>query len=204
MITILFDVDNTLYPKNIGLFNVVDKKINQYLKDIVGIPETDVNKVRKDYLEKYGTTLNGLIKHHNINPVHYLEYVHNVDLENYIKVNHRLKNFLKKSKYRNIIFSNAYLPYIKKILKLMEIEEYFEDIFDITKLNYTPKPLLEAYLSIINAKALIPEKTFFIDDSSKNLLSAKKIGFKTCYISEIVNTEFDFNIKNIHEIEFFL
>ena len=204
MKTILFDVDNTLYPKESALFNEVDSRINKYLREVVGIADMNVKKLRKEYLEKYGTTLNGLIKHHNVLPFHYLDYVHNVDIEKYISVNSRLKIFLQKSKYRHIIFSNAYLPYIRKILRIMEIEEYFEKIFDISKLNFIPKPLFKPYLNICKQENLLPDKTVMVDDSLKNLLTARKIGFKTLYINDKKHNDFDFTIKKIEEIDIFL
>ena len=130
---LLFDVDNTLYPKRTNLFQLVDNKINQYLHQVVNIPKNEVNYIRKKYLLKYGTTLNGLMKHHNIDPLHYLDYVHNVPVEKYIMENKALQNFLKTNPYKKVIFSNAYKPYILKILKSLNISDYFEYIMDITE-----------------------------------------------------------------------
>ncbi len=204
MRTILFDVDNTLYPKESGLFKEVDSKINQYLYKVVGIKKDKVNKVRKYYLDKYGTTLNGLIKHHNVDPIHYLDYVHDVDIEKYVKPNGILQSFLKNSEFNHTIFSNAYYPYIKKILNILNIENYFDDIFDIIRFGYNPKPLPNPYIQVCREKRLIPERIIFIDDSSKNLLTAKNMGFKTIYINEQENKNFNLTIKNINELHFFL
>jgi len=95
MKVLLFDVDNTLYPEETNLFALVDRKINDYLKFFIKINPGKVNYIRKKYLIEYGTTLNGLIKHYNVDPLHYLEYVHNVPLEKYIKKKYKIRKISK-------------------------------------------------------------------------------------------------------------
>ena len=68
----LFDLDNTLYPRHCGLFDEVDRRINRYLAEVVRIPKGEVDRQRQAYLAAHGTTLNGLIIHHEIDPQHYL------------------------------------------------------------------------------------------------------------------------------------
>ena len=199
---ILFDVDNTLYPKDSGLFNEVDKRINKYLEEFLNIPENNQTYIRKKYFYKYGTTLNGLMIHHNVNPIEYLEYVHNVPVENFIEPNPNLKSYLEyANNIKKIIFSNAYNPYIFRILNCLEIKNYFEKFYDIVKFNFVPKPLKEPYINIFKKFNVKPEEVLIVDDAEKNLETAAMLGMKTAFLNNYQNKQFDFNIKKIEEMK---
>ena len=199
---ILFDVDNTLYPKTSNLFNEVDKRINEYLEKFLKIPRPVQNLIRKNYFNKYGTTLNGLMLHYNVDPIEYLEYVHNIPVENFIKPNPELKTYLQNyNNIKKIIFSNAYNPYIFKILNCLSIENCFEEFYDIVKFNFVPKPLKEPYINILNKFNVKPEEVLMVDDSEKNLETAAMLGMNTVLLNNYRNDEFTFNIKKIEEIK---
>jgi putative hydrolase of the HAD superfamily len=203
MKVLLFDVDNTLYPEETNLFALVDRKINDYLKFFVKINPEKVNFIRKKYLIEYGTTLNGLIKHYNVDPLHYLEYVHNVPLEKYIKKNIKLEKFLKTTQHKKVIFSNAYKPYILKILTLLNISDCFEYIIDIVESDFHPKPIKSSYLKIMNMFSVKPSDFVMFDDSVINLKTAHELGFKTVLVGKRKGdrlNQFDYSISKIHEI----
>jgi FMN phosphatase YigB (HAD superfamily) len=40
---LIFDLDNTLYPAEKQLFNLIDVRINRYMTEIVGIPAPEVD-----------------------------------------------------------------------------------------------------------------------------------------------------------------
>ena len=80
MQAILFDLDNTLYPPERELFSLIDKRINRYMCEVVGIPAGEVDGLRRRYWADYGVTLGGLIRHWSVDPEDYLEYVHDVDV----------------------------------------------------------------------------------------------------------------------------
>ena len=86
----LFDLDNTLYPRNCGLFDHVDHLINRYLEEVVKIPLAEVDQRRRDYWQAHGTTLNGLMIHHDVDPHHYLDFVHDVPLADYLEADEKL------------------------------------------------------------------------------------------------------------------
>ena len=77
---LIFDLDNTLYPAEKQLFNLIDVRINRYMTEIVGIPAPEVDTLRREYWRLYGVTLQGLIRHHAVDPEDYLHYVHDIDV----------------------------------------------------------------------------------------------------------------------------
>ena len=86
--------------------------------------------------------------HHNIKPKKFLEYVHDIDF-GIIKHNKKLNNLIKKIPGKKIIFTNADTVYVKKVLKQLRLINEFDDIFDIEKAGYKPKPDLNTYKKLI-------------------------------------------------------
>ena len=75
----VFDLDNTLYAAECDLFSQVDKRIGDYVQSFLGLNAVDARKVQKKYLVDHGTTLKGLMAHHDVDPHHYLDSVHDID-----------------------------------------------------------------------------------------------------------------------------
>ena len=84
---ILFDLDNTLYPKSAGLFELVVERIRGYMETQMGFEKSLAQALRHEYIRKYGSTMRGLMVHHNLNPDHFLEYVHDVGVEQRLSPN---------------------------------------------------------------------------------------------------------------------
>ena len=76
---ILFDLDETLYPKEAGLMDAIGERILIFMTQRVGIPADDATIKRRKYYQQYGTSLRGLMVEYNIDPVDYLDFVHAVD-----------------------------------------------------------------------------------------------------------------------------
>ena len=83
----LFDLDNTLYSGATKVFDQVDKRMSDYISSKLNISREEAKKIQKNYFVEYNTTLNGMIKNHEIDANEFLEFVHDIDL-----------NFLKEDK----------------------------------------------------------------------------------------------------------
>ena len=77
--TWIFDLDNTLHDAEKKIFPLINKKINQYISEVVKINLSEADVLRQKYWDNYGATLEGLIKHHNINPKDFLKKTHTLD-----------------------------------------------------------------------------------------------------------------------------
>ncbi len=75
----VFDLDNTLYPHYVNLFSQVDHKMGLYIQEMFNIPYEEAKKQQKHYFMTHGTTLRGLMSEHNIDPLAYLDFVHDID-----------------------------------------------------------------------------------------------------------------------------
>ena len=201
----VFDLDKTIYPEESGLFKAVDERINQYLINFLNFKFDEVNEIRKKYWLKYGTTLNGLIKFHGVNPLHYLEYVHDVDIKNFLSRDEELIVLFQQIKGKKIIFTNGYRPFAEKVLNVLGIDEYVDDIIDIISINFIPKPYIYGYKKLISKYQLVPSQTIYFDDFYLNLIPAKSLGMITVLVNndEIEHKFIDYKIPELKMLKNF-
>ncbi|PPR47660.1 MAG: hypothetical protein CFH19_00270 [Alphaproteobacteria bacterium MarineAlpha5_Bin9] len=179
--TWLFDLDNTLYPADSGIFQQVHVLMGKFISKRLGLKIEEAKKIQKEYFRKHGTTLRGLMDNHGIDPDEFLDEVHNLDYS-IVKPNPELRNSLTKLNGKKIIFTNANLAHAEKVLSKLKIKDLFEDIYDIKLANYIPKPEMEPYKDVIKKYNVVPRKTVMLDDIAKNLVPASKLGITTVWI----------------------
>ena len=184
--TWIFDLDNTLHDAQSKIFPLVNTKMNEYISLYLDISLEDASSLRESYWERYGATLKGLIKHHNINPIDFLSVTHNLqDFNKLVHPENNLKKTLSKIQGRKIIYTNAPKTYTNKILKISKIFELFDEIFTIEDSNFIPKPdqgMMDTFLKKYNIS-----EGFFIDDVKENLFTAKNSGLTTIWITNEKN-----------------
>ena len=181
---ILFDLDNTLYSETCGIFDLIDRRMNEWLTSRLGIPLKDVNEFRNKYFVKYGTTLRGLMLHHDIDPREFLEYVHDVPVVEFLSVDEELRRTLERITSRKLIFTNSDAKHANRILDALGIRDLFEKIFDIEAMHFIPKPNSEAYRFVMDYLRLDPRECLLIDDMERNLNPAKMLGMHTMLIGD--------------------
>lgn len=201
---IIFDLDNTLYPREIGLFNYVNERINRYLVEFMCFPPDEIEAIRKNYITKYGTTLRGLIIHHNVDTDHYLQYVHDIPISILIKRDLKLRNLLKNINVNKVIFTNGSEDYAKKVLRALGVEDYFSRIFDIQFCQYKPKPHPESYERVLRALNAEGRECIMVDDMEENLIVARDFGILTILIGDGNSNSSHFKVKNLTELDILL
>ena len=187
----IFDLDNTIYDINLGLFKRVSSRMTEYIKVFFDLNEFDALTLQKNMYKKYGLTLRGLMIEKKINPEPFLEFVHDVDFSE-LNEDTPLKTLLGKIKGKKSIYTNATFKHAKNILKSMGIFQEFEIIFDIKDANYVAKPDINSYLMMKKKIGLNDSnisKSIFFEDTAKNLKPARELGMSTVWI------ENDFNRK---------
>ena len=176
-----FDLDNTLYCANSGIFDQIHKKMSEFITTNLNVSLEKAKLLQKKYFVENGTTLYGLMLNHNINPEKFLDYVHYIDFS-ILKPDNELNDLIKKIPEKKIIFTNANISYVKKILKNLNLENTFDDIYDIERMNYLPKPNLKTYKKLISTYGVNAKKAILFDDIPQNLLPASDLGLKTDHV----------------------
>ena len=180
---LLIDLDNTVYPEDSNIFAQIDLKMKSFISKNLNVSLDEAYKIQKKYFINNGTTLRGLMLYHNVQPEKFLSYVHDIDL-NSIKKNKKLSNELKNYKGKKIIFTNGSNEHAKRVLDKIGLDKTIENIFDIIRADYIPKPNILTYQKVIKEYSLDPKKTIMIDDLPNNLKTAKKLGMKTVLIKK--------------------
>ena len=198
----IFDLDNTMYDINLGLFKKISNRITDFIMSKYSLDIDQAKKIQKEYYLKYGLTLRGLIVEKKLEPEEFLDYVHDVEHPE-LEKNDQLISKIRILEGKKIIFTNATSKHAKKILNILELEHDFDQIIDIKDLEYIPKPDKRSYEKLLECLNLNKEnldKTIFFEDTVKNLIPAKELGITTVWMKNSIN-EKDF-IKNFNFIDY--
>ena len=179
--TWIFDLDNTLYSADSGIFQQVHTLMGKFVSAHLNIDIKKAKELQRKYYRQHGTTLRGMMDNHNVDPDHFLSEVHQLDYS-IVDPNFKLNRELKKLKGRKIIYTNANRQHANDILIRLELTNLFDEIFDIKTANYIPKPEASPYEQIISEFNIDPITTIMFDDIAKNLVPAKNVGFASVWI----------------------
>ncbi|MDD4028470.1 MAG: HAD-IA family hydrolase [Caldisericia bacterium] len=180
----LFDVDKTLYPPNNGLFQEGNKRINRYLEKHLQLDPSAVNSLRKEYMEKYGTSLLGSIKEKGLDGNDFLHYVHSFPLNQYLTPQPLLLSFLDNLPGKKYIFSNAPQKYISEILSIVGVQSVFTKIYGIQSFRFHGKPHVSSYKRILHWIGAKPQHCILVDDMKINCDIAIQLGLQAIWIDE--------------------
>lgn len=200
--TILFDLDSTLYPEENGLWQAIRARIDLYMSEIMGFTAEEIPAIRQKFLSDHGTTLKGLQIHYQIDPAHYLRYVHDLPLHDYLTPDPILREILLSIPHRRWIFTNADCDHANRVTDVLGISDCFDGMIDIWKLNPYCKPEEAAYtLALKLAGNVSPKQCVFLDDSTNNLSVAKRMGFFTILVGQNGNCRHaDRCLDTIHDL----
>ena len=180
--TWIFDLDNTLYSADSGIFQQVHDLMGKFVSKHLNVKIKKAKEIQRKYYKQHGTTLRGMMDNHGVDPEYFLKEVHKLDYS-IVDSNKKLNEELKKLKGRKIVYTNANLQHALDVLDRIELSNFFDYIFDIKMANYIPKPDLQPYKQIIKDFNLNPSTSAMFDDIAKNLVPAKKVGFTSIWIN---------------------
>lgn len=177
----IFDLDNTLYPAHVDLFSQINQQIADYIARTLNVGEEDAIAQRRDYYQKYGTTLRGLMMEHKIDPDDYLRYVHDIDYSN-VQQDPALGKAIETLPGRKYIFTNGDRPHAERTAAALGISDHFEDIFDIVAADLMPKPNRETYDRFLERTGVTPVRAAMFEDLQRNLEVPHHLGMRTALI----------------------
>ena len=179
--TWIFDLDNTLYQADSGIFQQVHELMGKFIEKHLKIDINKAKEIQKKYYKLHGTTLRGMMDNHGVDPDYFLEEVHKLDYS-IVGPNKLLNEQLSKLNGRKIIYTNANNKHAIDVLDRIGLANFFDEIFDIKMANYIPKPEIKPYEQIIDLFSIDPESSAMFDDIAKNLVPAKKVNFTSVWI----------------------
>lgn len=178
----IFDLDLTLYGPEANIMAQVRDRIALFVEQHFNISSDEAHKIRHSYWKQYGTTLGGLMAEHQVDPHSYLDFVHDVDM-GLLQPADALRSQIEALPGRKLIFTNADAPYAKRVLAALNLENLFEDIFDIHRMQHLPKPSAASYDALCSELDINPARALFVEDSAHNLVPAKAMGMTTIWVN---------------------
>ena len=200
MKVILFDLDDTLYPRESGMMQRVRQLIMEYMERRLGLESAQAAALRHGYLQRYGTTMRGLQVDFRIDTDDYLVYVHDFPVGEVLQPNPALDRLLAGITAEKVLFTNATAEYARRVLAALGIVRHFSRIFDIVFLGYVNKPDRRAYQRVLEALNVQPEECLLVDDAARNLRPARALGMTTVLVGDQESEGADFVIDDILEL----
>jgi putative hydrolase of the HAD superfamily len=178
--TWVFDLDNTLYPHHL-LWQQVDDRIRAYVSQFLKVSADEAFRVQKDYYKRYGTTMRGLMTEHGLNPDDYLDFVHQID-HSPLQPNPALGAAIEKLPGRKLILTNGTKKHADAVMRRLEIDQHFEDVFDIIAAELEPKPSAITYDRFLDRHGVEAKNAAMFEDLARNLEAPHKLGMTTVLV----------------------
>lgn len=182
----IFDLDNTLYKADVNFFGQIDLKITEYISQYLGVDPVEARRVQKEYLIDYGTSLSGLMAVDGMDPVEFLDFVHDVDLA-LLRPDPCLRTAIAALPGRKLIYTNGSRKHARNIAGHLNLLDLFDGAHGVEDGDYIPKPKREAY-ERFNARFNVdPSRAIFFEDNVRNLEVPCAMGMRTVLITSDVD-----------------
>ena len=148
--TWLFDLDNTLHNASAYIFPHISRTMMAYMCEHLKVDEAEATRLRQTYWQRYGATLLGLMRHHDVDPEHFLHHTHQIpDLPRIVIAERSLGAMLRRLPGRKIIFSNAPKKYAEAVLEAAGVRHCFDSVYAVERLRFEPKPAIGGFLRLL-------------------------------------------------------
>ncbi len=179
--TWVFDLDNTLYPHHLNLWQQVDERIRDYIAKYLDIAHDEAFKLQKDYYRRYGTSMRGLMTEHGMKPDDFLDFVHAID-HSPLTPNPALGAALEALPGRKLILTNGTRRHADAVMKRLDIHSHFEDVFGIIEAELEPKPSAKTYDRFLTRHGVDPSRSAMFEDLARNLAVPHALGMTTVLV----------------------
>ncbi len=205
---VIFDLDNTLYPRGSGVMEEIGRRIQVWVRDRLNLSWEEATELRQQYLRRYGTTMGGLMAEHGEEVSHYLSFVHDVPIEDYLEPDPALAEMLAQIPLRKVVYTNATSEHGLRVLRTLGVADQFERVIGIQEVGLRNKVSRKAYermLALLDGEA---GACIMVEDTPRNLPAAKALGMTTILVEPDEDRELgdvpeyciDFTVETVLEV----
>lgn len=180
--TWVFDLDNTLYPPHMRLFDQIEVKMTDWVMRALQVDRARADHLRAHYWQTYGTTLAGLMTEHGVDPGPYLTEVHEIDFS-VLAPDPALAKAIARLPGRKIIYTNACVPYAEKVVEARGLGGLFDAVYGVEDANFHPKPEARAFSTVFDRDGLDPAHAAMFEDDARNLMVPHALGMRTIHVA---------------------
>ena len=186
----LLDLDNTLHDAGPRVFPRINRAMTDYIVRRLGLDEPQASALRVHYWHRYGATMLGLIRHHDVDPHEFLREAHPFpDLHAIIARDHGLRDALRRLPGRKVVVTNAPHAYASGVLRRLGIAPLLDGVVAIESMRFggrfLPKPSRAMLLKIVARLRVPPRRCILVEDSADNLASARACRVRTVLVTGI-------------------
>jgi len=192
-ITWLFDLDNTLHNASHAIFPAINANMNAYMAQVLGsdgVPANadTVNAARVAYWQRYGATLLGMVKHHQVRQEDFLREAHRFDnLISMIRAERGLLRMLRRLPGRKIVLTNAPRSYSRAVMRHLGLHRHFAKHIPIEAMQVhrrlRPKPSKQLLRKLIAKERTSARRCILVEDTVATLKGAKSLGMRTVWVT---------------------
>lgn len=179
--TWVFDLDNTLYPHHLNLWQQVDERIRAFIAGFLKVTHEEAFRVQKDYYRRYGTSMRGLMAEHGLRPDDFLDYVHEID-HSPLEPNPELGAAIERLPGRKLILTNGTRKHAEAVVRRLAIDSHFEAVFDIVAAELEPKPSQLTYDRFLARHGVAAARAAMFEDLARNLAVPHALGMTTVLV----------------------
>jgi putative hydrolase of the HAD superfamily len=180
--TWVFDLDNTLYPPHMRLFDQIEVRMTDWVMRALEVDRARADHLRAHYWATYGTTLAGLMAEHDVDPGPYLNEVHDIDFS-VLAPDPALSEAIAALPGRKIVYTNACQPYAERVIAARGLSGRFDAVYGVEHARFHPKPAAEAFATVFGLDGLDPTFAAMFEDDSRNLLVPHALGMQTVHVA---------------------
>ncbi len=193
----LFDLDNTLHDASHAIFPAISANMNVYIARVLtkldGAPtQAQIDAARTGYWRRYGATLLGMMRHHQVDAAHFLHETHDLGapamLRQMMQFERGLGRLLRRLPGRKILLTNAPRVYSRAVLRHLGVQRHFDRHIAIEDMRVhgqlRPKPSKLMLRRLLRKHGLAAGRCVLVEDTLANLRPAHQLGMRTAWITQ--------------------
>lgn len=178
----VFDLDNTLYPPRVRLFDQIEVRMTNWVMDELGVDRAEADRLRQKYWREHGTTLAGLMREHGVDPGPYLHDVHDISFDA-LEPDPDLASHITNLPGRKIVYTNGSAPYAEQVLAARGLSGLFDAVYGVEHADFHPKPYRAAFDAVFARDGVKPDVAAMFEDDPRNLAVPHELGMKTVHVA---------------------
>jgi putative hydrolase of the HAD superfamily len=178
----VFDLDNTLYPPSARLFDQIEIRMTAFVMQALKVERPEADRLRQQYWQRYGTTLAGLMREHDVDPGPYLSDVHDISLAN-LTPDPGLRAGICALPGRRFVYTNASASYAERVLAARGLLGAFDAVYGVEEAGFHAKPEAEAFEAVFARAGVAPRRAAMFEDDPRNLAVPYDLGMRTVHVA---------------------
>lgn len=183
-----FDLDNTLHDASHAIFRAIDARMTSYVERHLRVDRAEADRLRRHYWLRYGATLLGLVRHHGIDPHHFLHETHDFEVVELLRAERGLGQLFARLPGRKVLLTNAPARYASAVVRALAIDRHLGARYTIETMrlhgSFRPKPSRSMLRHMLVRERVPPGQAILVEDSVANLRAARAVGFRTVLVTK--------------------